>query len=200
MLTSRDRLEDKLQGFEAGVDDYLTKPFELRELEARIHVLHKRWHRQPLSVLRVADLTLDCASRCATRQGEPLNLPPASYRLLEALMRNSPHVMRYAELVLALWGDAEHDQARLHTHISRCCAAWLIRPFKQPLILTVNGSRSSHCSSCGRAATHCCRAGHGVTAIRIHRCLMAILQPSVSPHLPFASVRKWWQELGWTDK
>jgi DNA-binding response OmpR family regulator len=138
MLTARDRIEDKLLGFEAGADDYLTKPFELRELAARIQVLHKRQQRQSPVVLCIADLALDVAARSATRQGQPLNLSPAGYRLLEALMRKSPHVMQYSELAQALWGDAEHDPARLHTHVSLLRAA-VDRAYEQPLILTVHG-------------------------------------------------------------
>jgi DNA-binding response OmpR family regulator len=138
MLTARDRLEDKLLGFESGADDYLTKPFELRELAARIQVLYRRQQRQSPSILHVADLTLDVANRRATRQGEPLNLSPAGFRLIEALMRHSPHVMRYADLAQALWGDAEQDPARLHTHISLLRSA-VDRAYDQPLILTVHG-------------------------------------------------------------
>jgi DNA-binding response OmpR family regulator len=138
MLTARDRLEDKLLGFEAGADDYLTKPFELRELAARVQVLHRRRQRQSPAIIRVGDLELDIAQRCATRRGERLNLSPAGYRLLEALMRKSPHVMLYTELAQALWGDAEHDPARLHTHVSLLRTA-VDRAYDHPLILTVHG-------------------------------------------------------------
>ena len=138
MLTARDRIEDKLLGFEAGADDYLTKPFELRELAARIQVLHKRQQRQSPAILCIGDLELDVVGRSATRQGEPLNLSPSGYRLLEALMRKSPHVLLYAELAQALWGDAEHDAARLHTHVS-LLRATVDRTYEQPLILTVHG-------------------------------------------------------------
>jgi DNA-binding response OmpR family regulator len=138
MLTARDRIEDKLLGFEAGADDYLTKPFELRELAARVQVLHRRQQRQSPAILRIGDLALDVAGRKATRRDEPLSLSPAGYRLLEALMRNSPNVMRYTELAQALWGDTEHDPARLHTHVSLLRAA-VDRAYDQPLILTVHG-------------------------------------------------------------
>ena len=138
MLTARYQLEDKLLGFESGADDYLTKPFALRELEARIHVLHKRQQRQTPAILRVADLSLDVAGRSATRQGQPVSLTPAGYRLLEVLMRKSPHVLVYADLAQALWGDTEHDPARLHTHLSLLRAA-VDRPFDEALILTVHG-------------------------------------------------------------
>jgi DNA-binding response OmpR family regulator len=89
-------------------------------------------------MLSVADLSLDVPGRSATRQGQPLNLTPAGYRLLEALMRKSPHVLVYSELAQALWGDAEHDAARLHTHLSLLRAA-VDRPFDQALIMTVHG-------------------------------------------------------------
>jgi DNA-binding response OmpR family regulator len=138
MLTARDRLQDKLLGFEAGADDYLTKPFELRELAARIQVLHRRQQRQSPAILRIGDLVLDIATRSATRQDQPLSLSPAGFRLLEALMRKSPHVMLYAELAQALWGDAEHDPARLHTHVSLLRTA-VDRAYEQPLIHTVHG-------------------------------------------------------------
>jgi DNA-binding response OmpR family regulator len=138
MLTARDRLEDKLLGFEAGADDYLTKPFELRELAARVQVLHRREQRYSATVLRVGDLVLDVANRNAARQDHPLNLSPAGFRLLAAMMRKSPHVMMYAELAQALWGDAEHDPGRLHTHIS-LLRATVDRGFEQPLIHTVHG-------------------------------------------------------------
>jgi DNA-binding response OmpR family regulator len=138
MLTARGRLEDKLLGFEAGADDYLTKPFELRELAARVQVLHKRQQRQSPAVLCIGDLSLDITARTATRQEQLLSLSPAGFRLLEALMRKSPHVMLYAELAQALWGDAEHDPARLHTHVSLLRAA-VDRSWEQPLILTVHG-------------------------------------------------------------
>ena len=138
MLTARDRLEDKLLGFEAGADDYLTKPFELRELAARVQVLHRREQRQSPAVLRIGDLLLDIANRSATRQDQTLSLSPAGFRLLAALMRKSPHVMMYSELAQALWGDAEHDPGRLHTHIS-LLRATVDRAYDQPLIHTVHG-------------------------------------------------------------
>jgi DNA-binding response OmpR family regulator len=138
MLTARDRLEDKLLGFEAGADDYLTKPFELRELAARVQVLHRREQRQSPAVLRIGDLVLDMTNRSATRQDQTLTLSPAGFRLLAALMRKSPHVMMYSELAQALWGDAEHDPGRLHTHIS-LLRATVDRAYDQPLIHTVHG-------------------------------------------------------------
>jgi len=138
MLTARDRLEDKLLGFEAGADDYLTKPFELRELAARIQVLHRRLQRLSPALLRAGPLVLDLASRSVTRDGQPLSVSPAGLRLLAALMAKAPNVLLYADLAQALWGDSDHDAARLHTHVSLLRAA-IDRDFEQPLIQTVHG-------------------------------------------------------------
>ncbi len=138
MLTARDQLEDKLLGFEAGADDYLTKPFELHELAARLQVLHRRQQRQSATTLVVADLSLEVAERRAHRDGRELPLNPTGFRLLHALMQRSPHVVAHAELAQALWGDVEYDSARLHTHISLLRAV-VDREFEQPLILTVHG-------------------------------------------------------------
>lgn len=138
MLTARDQLEDKLLGFEAGADDYLTKPFELHELAARLQVLHRRQQRQSPTTLVVADLSLHVAERRAHRDDRELPLNPTGFRLLHALMQRSPHVVAHAELAQALWGDVEYDSARLHTHISLLRAV-VDREFEQPLILTVHG-------------------------------------------------------------
>ena len=138
MLTARDRLEDKLLGFEAGADDYLTKPFELRELAARIQVLHRRLQRLSPVVMQVGPLVLDLASRQVTRDGQPLPVSPAGLRLLAALMGKAPNVLHYADLAQALWGDSEHDAARLHTHVSLLRAA-VDRDYDHALIQTVHG-------------------------------------------------------------
>ncbi len=138
MLTARERLEDKLLGFEAGADDYLTKPFELRELAARVQVLHRRLQRLSPPILRVGELELDLPNRHATLRGEALALSPAGFRLLEALMRKAPHVALYEDLARALWGDADCDPARLHTHVSLLRNA-IDRGRELPLIHTVHG-------------------------------------------------------------
>ena len=91
MLTARDELPDKIAGFRAGADDYLTKPFALPELEVRLEaVLARAQGRNRNRVLHVADLKLDLATLEATRAGRPLHLFPACRRLLEVLMQASP--------------------------------------------------------------------------------------------------------------
>jgi len=138
MLTARDTLDDKLAGFAGGADDYVVKPFAMKELEARIRALHRRGRLQHGEQLRMADLVLDPASLRVQRAGQTLALTRAGFVLLEALMRRSPHLVRHAELANALWGESGGDIATLHTHLSVLRAA-IDRPFEQRLLHTVHG-------------------------------------------------------------
>jgi DNA-binding response OmpR family regulator len=138
MLTARDTLDDKLAGFAEGADDYVVKPFAMRELEARIRALHRRGQMQHGDVLRVADLSLDPIRLEVERDGRRLVLTRAGFVLLETLMRRSPHVARHADLAHALWGEAGGDIATLHTHLS-VMRAVIDRPFKAHLLHTVHG-------------------------------------------------------------
>jgi DNA-binding response OmpR family regulator len=138
MLTARDTLDDKLAGFAQGADDYLVKPFAMRELEARIRALYRRGRLQHGDVLRVADLTLDPIEQQVERAGHKLTLTRAGFVLLDALMRRSPHVVRHADLAHALWGEGGGDIATLHTHLS-VLRSVIDRPFPAPLLHTVHG-------------------------------------------------------------
>ena len=118
MLTARDELPDKIAGFRAGADDYLTKPFALPELEVRIDALLARAAGRGRSrVLEVADLRLDLATLEATRGGQPLHLYPACRKLLETLMQASPAAVSREQLEHALWGDEPPDGDMLRSHI-----------------------------------------------------------------------------------
>jgi DNA-binding response OmpR family regulator len=118
MLTARDELRDKVAGFGAGADDYLTKPFELPELEARLNALAARASGQVhLGRLKVADLVYDPNTLEATRAGQSLHLYPACRTLLEALMRASPAIVSRERLARALWGDDPPDGDALRSHI-----------------------------------------------------------------------------------
>jgi DNA-binding response OmpR family regulator len=111
MLTARDTLEDKLCGLEAGADDYLVKPFEVRELEARLRALIRRDRRQvSTEMLSVGDMTLDTATLRLTRDGQELTVSPIGLKLLAILMRESPrhrtrdlgrHAARFGHFALA---------------------------------------------------------------------------------------------------
>jgi len=105
MLTARDRLEDKLDGFAHGADDYLVKPFDLAELTVRIQVLARRKLMQS-SLLQVADLQLDTKSGEVKRRGQRVNVGPAEVRLLECLLRRSPDVVSRQEIERWVWPDA----------------------------------------------------------------------------------------------
>ena len=118
MLTARDELPDKIAGFRAGADDYLTKPFALPELEVRLEALQARaMGRTRHRVLGVEDLQLDLSTLEASRGGNRLHLFPAGRKLLEVLMRASPAVVRREELERALWGDQPPDGDMLRSHI-----------------------------------------------------------------------------------
>ncbi|WP_045727093.1 response regulator transcription factor [Xanthomonas sp. GPE 39] len=118
MLTARDELPDKIAGFRAGADDYLTKPFALPELEVRLEALLVRASGRGRSkVLRVADLQLDMATLEVTRGGRILHLYPACRKLLEVLMQASPAAVTRDRLEHALWGDEPPDGDMLRSHI-----------------------------------------------------------------------------------
>ena len=118
MLTARDGLPDKVAGFRAGADDYLTKPFALQELELRLEALVLRASGQGRRrVLQVADLRLDLATLEVSRGGRALHMFPAGRRLLEELMRQSPAVVTRERLEHALWGDDPPDGDMLRSHI-----------------------------------------------------------------------------------
>src|SRR5215469_11952992 len=138
MLTARDTLQDKLTGFAEGADDYVVKPFAMKELEARIRALYRRGRLQHGELLHVGDLTLDPVKLSVERAGNVLGLTRAGFVLLEVLMRRSPNLVRHAELAHALWGEGGGDIATLHTHLSVLRAA-VDRPFASPLLHTVHG-------------------------------------------------------------
>jgi DNA-binding response OmpR family regulator len=138
MLTARDTLDDKLAGFAQGADDYMVKPFAMKELEARIRALYRRGRLQQGEQLRVADLVLDPANLTVQRGGQRLALTRAGFVLLETLLRRAPNLVRHAELANSLWGEAGGDIATLHTHLS-VLRAVIDRPFEQRLLHTVHG-------------------------------------------------------------
>lgn len=122
MLTARDTLDDKLSGFEHGADDYLVKPFSLREVVARMEALHKRYvgavsHR----VWQVAGLEFDPQSMRVTRNGQPIKLSRKCLQLLEVLIQQPGKVFSRDELEIAVWGDTldNSDTLRSHMHTLR---------------------------------------------------------------------------------
>ncbi len=140
MLTARDQLADKVEGFEAGADDYLVKPFAMKELELRLEALHRRGSGHSVSrVSRIADLEFDPDTLIAKRGNNVLDLNPTMRRLLKLLMDNTHRVVTRRELEFALWGDdpPAGDVLRAHIHNLRNIVD---KPFETKLIHTVHGA------------------------------------------------------------
>jgi DNA-binding response OmpR family regulator len=137
MLTARDTLEDKISGLDAGADDYLVKPFEIRELEARLRSMVRR-HRGAIAheIHTVGDLTLDLATLKVTRAGRTLSLAPIGFRLLMVLARVSPRVVSRHDLEREVWGDVPPDSDALRSHLYNLRKA-IDRPLDRPLLHTV---------------------------------------------------------------
>lgn len=139
MLTARDQLDDKLLGFDAGADDYLVKPFSVRELEARLLALIKRLHQVDHGpALVVEDLEFDPNTLQATRAGQVLELNPIQRRLLQCLMQHSPRVVPREKLEEIVWGDMPPDKDILRTHIYSLRNV-IDKPFEKKLLHTVHG-------------------------------------------------------------
>ncbi|MCC6921925.1 MAG: response regulator transcription factor [Nitrosomonas sp.] len=138
MLTSRSSLEHKLEGFRSGADDYMTKPFCLKELAARVKVLSERVHRLPDTQLMVGDLMLDMNTHRVSRAGRQINLNRKLYRIMLYFMQNPHRVIEREELEYAVWQDKTPDSDALRTHL--CHLRQVIdKPFDQPLLHTVRG-------------------------------------------------------------
>lgn len=120
VLTARDTLDDKLDGFAAGADDYLTKPFALKELEVRLAALLKRVQgRVVVQVLRCGALEFNPQAGEARWQGQLLKLPPKALKLLETLLSAPGKLWTRAELELAVWGEEQETSDTLRHHFSQ---------------------------------------------------------------------------------
>jgi DNA-binding response OmpR family regulator len=108
MLTARDAVRDRVAGLDAGADDYLTKPFDLAELSARLRALLRRLPEMLPAEIRVGDLAVDTRSQSAARGGQRIPLTTKEYALLEYLARNAGRVVGRAELTDHVW-DEHHD-------------------------------------------------------------------------------------------
>ncbi len=139
MITARDSLEDKIAGLEAGADDYLVKPAELREVELRLRVLFRRiGDRTQKQKLHVEDLTLDPFNFSVRRGDKAIELPPIPYKILEMLMTRSPQVVSREDLEHAVWGESrpDSDSLRAHVHLLR---ELVDKPFERKLLRTMRG-------------------------------------------------------------
>lgn len=138
MLTARDALADRLQGLNAGADDYLIKPFALSELVARIEAILRRSQGSRQRRLQVGDLCYDLDTLQVSRAGQLLRLNPLGLKLLAILMQKSPAVVRREVLEEALWGDDCPDSDSLRSHVHQLRQV-LDKPFASALVQTVHG-------------------------------------------------------------
>ncbi|MEM6999497.1 MAG: response regulator transcription factor [Pseudomonadota bacterium] len=137
MLTARDRLEDKLSGFDAGTDDYLTKPFASEELLARLRALSGRQSSQA-KLLNIGVLQIDLGRKQARICNRDLELTPTGWILLEALGKASPNTLSRAQLAHAVWGEDMPDSNSLNVHLHHLRHA-VNSQAKQTLIRTIKG-------------------------------------------------------------
>jgi two-component system OmpR family response regulator len=107
MLTGKEGLDDKEQGLDAGADDYLTKPFHLKELSARIRALLRRPKETLSNVLRAGDIEMDTATFRTTRGGKPIELLPKEYAVLQFLMRHPNQVFDAQAILDRVWNSEQ---------------------------------------------------------------------------------------------
>ena len=137
-LTARDTLQDKLDGFDSGADDYLVKPFELQELYVRIQAVVKRYRGERRRVLSLGDLTMNLDTEEIKRAGHVISLTPNHFKLLHLLIKNTPNVVTRQQIEFELWGDTVPDSDSLRSHIYKLRQK-IDKPFSQQLIHTVQG-------------------------------------------------------------
>lgn len=140
-LTAMSGVDDRVEGLEAGGDDYLVKPFAFSELTARLNALVRR---PPITAektkLRVGDLEIDLVKRTAERSGALIELLPREFSLLELLMRNEGRVLTKTMLLEKIWNfNFDPQSSVVETHISRLRAK-IDKPFEFPLLHTVRNT------------------------------------------------------------
>lgn len=141
MLTALSGVEDRIEGLEAGADDYLVKPFAFGELSARVVALSRRpGYQQQETVLQAHDLEMDLIHHRVTRAGREIPLLPREFTLLEHLLRRKGRVQTRTMLLEAVWDINFDPQTNVvETHISRLRAK-VDKPFDRDLIETVRGA------------------------------------------------------------
>ncbi len=139
MLTARDAVSDRIRGLDAGADDYLTKPFSLDELLARLRALARRGTVEPATILRAGGLTLDPATREAARDGVPIALSARELALLEAFLRRPGQVLSQSELLEAAWELGYEARSNVVEVYVRYLREKIDRPFGVASIETVRG-------------------------------------------------------------
>jgi two-component system, OmpR family, copper resistance phosphate regulon response regulator CusR len=138
ILTAKDTVEERVAGLDGGADDYMVKPFALAELSARLRALHRRGAPRE-TVLRVSDLEMDTVRRIVRRAGQPIDLKPKEYALLEFLMRNSDRPLTKSLIIEHVWDihfGSVSNVVEVHVNSLR---NKIDRGFTVPLIHTIRG-------------------------------------------------------------
>jgi two-component system, OmpR family, response regulator len=140
ILSARRSVDDRVQGLQAGGDDYLTKPFAFAELLARVQALVRRATRTPeATTLTVGDLTMDLLSRRVTRAGQGIDLRPREFALLEYLMRNAGKVVSKTMILSHVWEYNFDPQTNIVDVLVSRLRDKIDRPFANKLLQTVRG-------------------------------------------------------------
>ena len=140
ILTARDAVADRIDGLDSGADDYLTKPFALEELFARLRALIRRAPLERPAVLRVGDLTLDPCTRSVRRGDTGIRLSPKEFELLRELMRRPGEVLSRSHLIDHVWDFAYDGGSNIVDVYVRYLRDKIDRPFGRDTIQTVRGA------------------------------------------------------------
>ena len=142
MLTARDTVDDRVTGLDAGADDYLVKPFEIKELLARLRALARRQtsHAEKRNLLQVADLQMDTRNRRVSRGDTLIDLTNKEYAVLECLIREPERILSRTEIAESVWNYDVFNQSNVVDVYIRNLRRKIDDPFSQKLIHTVRGS------------------------------------------------------------
>jgi two-component system OmpR family response regulator len=139
MLTARDAVHDLVQGLDCGADDYVTKPFELDELRARMRALVRRAPVPRPAMLTVGGLVLDPATRTAQREGVPISLSRTEFSILQVLMRHAGQVLSRTQILDHAWDSGREIDSNIVDVYVRMLRDKIDRPFGLTTIKTVRG-------------------------------------------------------------
>lgn len=118
MLTAKDAVEDRVKGLDLGADDYLVKPFSLKEFLARIRALSRRTKLEKSSVIHLADLEIDANAKTVYRNGVPIKLTKREFTLLEALARNRRRILSREFIIEQIWNDEDSVSNTVNFHVT----------------------------------------------------------------------------------
>ncbi|WP_404789722.1 response regulator [Altericista sp. CCNU0014] len=139
LLTARNSVEDRVRGLDAGADDYLPKPFEFTELLARLRALLRRPPLQANPVLQLADLEMDVATHRICRAGQPIELSPREFTLLEYLMRHPRQVLTRNQILEHTWSSDFYGDSNVVDVYIGYLRRKIDKGFHPPLLHTVRG-------------------------------------------------------------